>query len=390
MSNTKKSVNEKYFQTTNIRNDIFRKFEKQFKYCFLNPINIGDNLYVEQPTNEYQNEFNMLFSSCNSDVKFFIGYTGVGKTTFIKHYFSNTTLGINTYNTDAIVIPISWDGIHIDDDSFKDEINAQISNVIDNAIDFIDKPTEELILNESESIIEFIKSTRGDILESLTTEEIFKAKKIGCSLSQFKIQKCKDLHPVECSTSTLKYVIKNNNPKIKRLIFIVDDLETLSQPKLCYIVSVFFKIYSCMHNIDIKLITDILISIRPHSFRFLRKDLKHFSINAYGNYLQAEQYRLLKNKIPNVKEILITRFEEAIKHTPDPGNPITWDMAKKVFYGIINDFDDGIINMISDLCHMNIRAITDCFQMILSNRVWCQEFDEYTDYPVVQFLFLIF
>lgn len=89
----------------------------------------------------------------------------------------------------------------------------------------------------------------------------------------------------------------------------------------------------------------------------------------------------MKNKIPNIKDIFLTRFENAIKNTAKPGNPATWNMAKSVFYEIINDFDNNILNMIADSCHMNIRAITDCFQMILSNRVWCQVF--YNEFPNV-------
>lgn len=49
----KRKINDKYFQSTSLKNDIYRKFEKQFKYCFLNPININDELYVEQTTNIY-------------------------------------------------------------------------------------------------------------------------------------------------------------------------------------------------------------------------------------------------------------------------------------------------------------------------------------------------
>lgn len=73
----KKKINEKYFQSASFKNDIYRKFEKQFKYCFLNPININDELYVEHTTNEYDEIFDLFFNSPNSDIKFLIGYTGV-------------------------------------------------------------------------------------------------------------------------------------------------------------------------------------------------------------------------------------------------------------------------------------------------------------------------
>ncbi len=68
------SINEKYCQQAYFRNDIFRKFEAQFINCFVNNINIDENLYVEQPTDEYEKALNIFFGNMNSDIKFFIGY----------------------------------------------------------------------------------------------------------------------------------------------------------------------------------------------------------------------------------------------------------------------------------------------------------------------------
>lgn len=379
----KKSINEKYFQSVIYRNDIYRKFEKQFKYCFLNPININDTLYVEHATTEYKNAFEIFFNSNNSDVKFFIGYTGVGKTTFTKHYLKYKTLGIISYDSNSIVIPNSWDGKKVSVENYKKEIDEQISNVIDSLIDKLYKPYEDLIIDECDEILEYMKKIRTDTIQSLSIEEICTARNIGCKINQFKLQKIKDKKPVELSCMLLKYVMeKHNETNIKRLIFVVDDLETLSQKKLRYIIESYFKIYACMHNAISEPIVNLLINVRPHSFRFLKQNINHQYINSYGNYLQMESYRLIKNEIPNIKDIFKRRFEEAIKNTPKPGNQTTWDTAKKVFFEIIDDFDDSIIDMISDLCHMNIRAITDCFQMILSNRVWCQEFKTtYSEHP---------
>lgn len=380
----KKSINEKYYQTVSYRNDIYRKFEKQFKYCFLNPINIDDSLYVEHSTDEYKKSFDLFFGSNNSDIKFFIGYTGVGKTTYTKHYLNYKTLGIDSFDSESLVIPNSWDGLRISDGNFSKEIDNQISNVLDTILGEIYKPFEEFVIEESDKIIKYLKSIRIGINDSLTIEEIYLTQKIGCTINQLKIQKIKEKHPVEFSSVLLKYIIDNHNQKgIKKLFFVVDDLETLSQIKLRYIIESYFKIYACMHNTKSSPIIKLLINLRPHSFRFLRQDIKPQYVNSYGNYFNSESYRIIKNRIPDIRRIFKKRFEGAILQTPEPGNRTTWDAAKKVFYEIIDDFDDNLIEMIEDLCHKNIRAITDCFQLVLSNRVWCQEFKDYSDYPNV-------
>lgn len=378
------SINEKYCQQAYFRNDIFRKFEAQFINCFVNNINIDKNLYVEQPTDEYEKALNIFFGNMNSDIKFFIGYTGVGKTTFLKHYFSSKTMGFGMYGNDAVLIPASWDGKKIPDNDYARAFDNQISNLLDNLIDFLHVSHEILIISESDEILEFINNTRSDIISSLTIREIKESEKFGYTLNQAKLQKSKDMNPVAFSSSVLKYVIAKHRPDIKRLIFILDDLETLAQHKLCYLLTTYLNIYDCMHNTEVKPIVNLLVSMRPHSFRFLSNNIEHKYINGYGNFLQNESYRVVKNDIPNIKEILISRFDDVFSKAEKPGNPGTWKIAKTKFYEIIDSLDDNIIKTISEICHLNIRAIIDCLHMILSNRVWCQNFADYSEYPTVR------
>ena len=378
------SINEKYFQPTVFRNDIFRKFEKQFVSCFLNTVNIDDTLYVEQPTDVYSNDFNVFLDSLNSGIKFFVGYTGVGKTTFLKHYFNYKTMGFVKYKKDGIVIPACWDGRKIPDNNFDITIEKQICNILDNLISELYKSFEYIILDEGEELLNFIKNTRSDVITSLTIDEIIQAKNAGISIEQAKLQKSKDEDPVPFSSSVLKYVLEKHCPDIKRLVFVVDDLETLAQHKLCYLITTYLNIYDCMHNSASKPIVNLIFSLRPHSFRFLKDNIDHKYINGYGNILDNESCRIVKNEIPDVKEILIRRFKDAFNRTEKPGNPETWDIAKKTFFEIITSLDENIIKTISEICHLNIRAIIDCLQMILSNRVWCQDSNDYSDHPTVK------
>ncbi|MBE6693877.1 MAG: hypothetical protein E7589_03845 [Ruminococcaceae bacterium] len=379
------SINEKYCQPAVFRNDIYRKFELQFNSCFLNNINIENDLYVEQPTDRYKKALDVFLSGHNSDIKFLIGYTGVGKTTFLKHYFRYRTLGFVQYQEDGIVIPISWDGKKVSDDGFEKEFDNQISNVLDNLVEYLYHNYETLLLTESETILDFINATRSDIITSLTIYETVQAQQSGVSIEQAKLQKSKDRYPVAFSSSLLKYVIQTHRNDIKRLIFIIDDLETLAQDKLRYLITAYLNIYDCLHNTISKPVVNLLISLRPHSFRFLKENIDHKYINGYGNFLENEANRIVKDQIPDVKEILILRFQDVFKKTENPGNKETWRIAKETFYEIISSLDENLIKTITELCHLNIRAVIDCLQMILSNRVWCQNYSgNYTEYPNVK------
>ena len=139
-----------------------------------------------------------------------------------------------------------------------------------------------------------------------------------------------------------------------------------------------------MHNTQKAPIVNLLISLRPHSFRFLNDNIEHKYINVYGNFLQNETSRIIKNQIPDVKEILISRFNDVFSKTEKPGNPETWRLAKNAFFEIIASLDDNIIKTVTEICHLNIRATIDCLHMILSNRVWCQSYIECSEYPTVR------
>ena len=370
-----KKINEKHTQYTNyFRSDIYRKFEKQFVYIFTNPINIEDNEYVEHDTNDFKDAFDTFINNPKSDFKFFIGYTGTGKTTFIRHYFHQKTLGVKiSDDKENVIIPISWDGKTVPDEGYVTALNRQISNVLDVSTKKIYKAVEEILSKESDGLLTFIEETRSDILQTLSIPEIIDAEKSKISISQYKLMKCQEANPVEFSSSILKYAVKNTpNYKIKRLIFIVDDVETIAQEKLGHIVNTYFKIYACMHNVENGPSIKLLFSLRPHSFRFLKKTIKHQHITSYGDPFEVARYRIIKNQIPSIKKIFKCRFENAKKNTPKPGNPDTWKSAQEAFYSIINDFDNNSLDAICDICHLNIRAITDSFQMILSNRLWCQ------------------
>ena len=127
----------------------------------------------------------------------------------------------------------------------------------------------------------------------------------------------------------------------------------------------------------------MLISLRPHSFRYLRDhSISHEKIIAYGNHLESRCYHIIRNDIPNIREIFIKRFNSYADKI-EPGNQETWEIAKQNLFSLVNEIEESYIGIITDLCHMNIRAIFDCLQLILSNRIWCQESKIPTVYPSV-------
>ncbi len=372
-----------------VKNDIYRKFKQLMKP----PVVISDDEYVDETTDYYQEEFDNLFKGFESDVRFFVGYTGVGKSTFIRHYLKEyyDELKANDQEATCLKISSTWNGRIISDSNYTRAIDKHISD----SINAVMRKTFGLQATLSfprgddiEKLYEYIDETRNDVNTSPSVKEIdIKGDDIN-NLLLTALSHSETETPVEYASSKFKYFLENTQKgkEVKRILLIIDDVEMLSEKSLVYLVEKYFSLYSCLHNFkdkSRKLIINILFSLRPHSFRYLGDHgIPHEKQTIYGLNLDQDSSVILKNSIPSVCTIIKKRFETVYKNNP-PKEPKTWEDSKNAFFRILDNFDNKFIAMIADICHMNIRAIMPCLQRILSNRTWCQESKTPSEHPAV-------
>lgn len=383
----KTAINNNYHMKSVQRSDIFRKFQKPFRYLLRDSMHYDKSLYVEQSSTRYCEEFDAFTTSYSNDVRYFIGYTGCGKSTFIRHYFDLDNISPKIINDGTtLIIPSFWNGKVIDKNNYQNSINKHIAGSIRAALKEIDK-TNGLVfpyydLNEFH---DYIQLTRGDILATLSTEEYQDLGKNPDAVISRILTKTEQECQIEYNSSSLKYFIEKYSKDINRVIFIIDDVETMDADALKFLVDTYYHMYDCFQNTENRrIIVNLLISLRPHSFRYLRDcGLEHEKIIAYGNHLESICYQIIRNDIPDILEIFKKRFENTDKLV-EPGNKETWDANRKQMFDLIDDIEKCYVDIITDLCHMNIRAIFDCLQLILSNRIWCQENKSVSRYPAVK------
>lgn len=382
----KVAINNNFRMKSTQKSDIFRKFQRPFRYLLKDSMRYEKDLYVAQASTRYEEEFDALTHSYTNDVRYFIGYTGCGKSTFIRHYFSLDNISPKLIdNGNTLVIPSFWNGKKVDKLTYRDCIIRHIVSSIRSAIMTIDR-TKGLVFphNELEEFFSYIQTTRGEILSTLSPEQYSENGNDPSSIISMILSKTSEESALEYASSTLKFFIEKYSD-ISRVIFVIDDVETMDAEVLNFLVDTYYHMYSCFENVAEKeIIVNLLVSLRPHSFRYLRDiGLTHEKIIAYGNHLESRCYQIIRNDIPNIREIFIRRFEKAEKLFT-PGNPNTWKTAKSCLFALIDSFESKYIDIITDLCHMNIRVIFDCLQLILSNRVWCQESKIISDYPDIK------
>lgn len=381
----KTAINNKFHMKSVQRSDIFRKFQKPFRYLLRDSMHYEKDLYVDQSSTRYEEEFDAFTTSYSSDVRYFIGYTGCGKSTFIRHYFDLDNISPKKFRNDTLVIPSFWNGKKIGKENYEGNIIKHVIGSARSAIVEIDKAKGLAFpYNDLREFFTYIQETRGDILSTLSAEEYYQFGNDQDAIISRILSRTEQNCPIEYTSSSLKYFIEKYS-EIKRVVFIIDDVETMDAAAINFLIDTYYHIYDCFQNAkDKEIVVNLLISLRPHSFRFLRDSgFPHEKIIAYGNHLESRCYQIIRNDIPNIREIFIRRFEKAEKNYI-PGNPGTWNTAKGYLFSLIGAFENRYVDIITDLCHMNIRAIFDCIQLILSNRIWCQESKIPTEYPDVK------
>lgn len=374
-----KRINEKYSLGTPLqpKNDIYRKFKFQFQYLLQNPPRTGENDYVEQSSPKYEEYFNDFVANAANDVCFFVGFTGTGKSTFIRHYFNIPNAAPVLYGDDSVVVSSTWNGRTLPETGYEEEIKNHVSNALLSTLRILNEDAYRFFqLDDAQELEDYIQSTRTDILwtPDIATQREFRNDEM--SLCQKVLDETRKAHPVEYASSCLKFYLKKYAQQRNQVILIVDDLETLSARKLSFLVEQYFSVYSCFHNIPNNqnpIRVKLLFSLRPHSLRFLRnQDIKRNMYNAYGVYLESNRHFLVRTDIPDVTEMITVRFNKA-SAAEKPGNINTWIAARDALFNLIKRFDGEYLGIVTDLCHMNIRAIYESLLIILSNRTWCQD-----------------
>lgn len=365
-------INENYTFESRLENDIYRKFQDQFD-VLLNPPFDDEKMYVEYKDEEFDRKVQAFKDSRLNEIKFLSGDAGVGKTTYLKHLFKYKTIEMQ-FKKKNLIIPLGWDGLTISDNNYTNDIERIIKSTICNAItkvygiDYMD-----ILLNECNSLIEFILSTHHDLLYPLDIQEGLKYPD-AVERKQQQLSRTASANPIPFYTTLLKYVISKQKASINRIIIIIDDVETLSERKISKIVELFFHVFDCLCNMPKKVVIKLLVSLRPNSIKFLNDNLPHQTNSTYGIFTKGSDV-IEKNIIPDMKNIFKRRFEYAESVTAIPGNKDTWLEAKASLMVIVDSIEDNLVKMICELCHNDIRAVTSLFKLILSNRIWCQKFN---------------
>ncbi len=366
-------------------NDIYRKFKYQFDNLFIGePMPTNDKTFEElYVTDEnFENSLNSFLNSIRNSMKFCVGYTGIGKTTSIRHCLnlgvSNvsrlTTQSQRTPNKCIVVFPTFFDGARKKEPESLD-IEGRIAAVC-TTLEEAHPELRDVVRTEEgrRSFYVFIRKHTPRILEmkndlslmNLSYDDEIKA----------KLKYAEKEHPFEYAANKLKYFIKCKYSTYDRLVILLDDVETLPEKQQDLVIEAYLHLFECMNNTDFpddsEYRINLLISIRPHTLRLYQKCEFNATLRRLEAFSIVTNTVLKKNAI-DLSVLFKKRFDYYTKSSnKEIGNKDSWDDCYRELEYLNDAFEGKYKDMILNLCFMNIREALATYSRIFANRFWVQ------------------
>ena len=370
-----KKINMRIKRNKNIgENDIYRKFSEQFDKLF-NADEIAKNddefeeIYV--PDYEFENQIRDFLNIDMNMVKYCVGYTGIGKTTSIRHIFhlgvSNKPKILTSEKT--IVFPTFLDGYQVSNIKHFD-LSTRVAAV---CTEMREKHSElDRILKTKEGkreFYDFVRRHTGFALENVNPVKLMDADKD--QEIQLKLEAAYQYSPLEYQANLLKFYIKKKYDCYEKLVILLDDIESLPEDYQVKTIAEYMKLHKCMQNTDYpdngKYSIYLMISVRPHTFRIINKVRK---IETFA----TNELPILKEKSVDISLLFKRRFDYYTKNVNKPvGNMDTWQKCYDVLCGMNSLFEGKYKEMICNLCFMNVREALASYSKIFANRFWIQK-----------------
>lgn len=311
--------------------DIYRKFSVEFESLF-SPDDISktdkefDDVYVHDI--DFENSMNSFLNSKISMARFCVGYTGIGKTTSIRY-----CLGLKTkktpflnLNNKMVVFPTFLDGYRLEEMK-KFDISKRVASVCRKfEIEYPDLREYMKTKEGKEEFYNFILDHNDFALENI--DHIDAMDFTDEELVEKSLRNAYEKDEFIYHANRLKFYIKKKKEYFNRLVILLDDIETLPQEWQREIIKKYLKLFDCMKNTDYDLEfpyhVNLLISMRPHTHRFLYGDR---DIEAYPLYNP-----ILKSVSVDLSDLFEKRFKFYSNKYRDKntiGNISSWDYCYK-------------------------------------------------------------
>ncbi len=370
----------------NGENDIYRKFKFQFDNL-LNadtyPTNDKEFVDLYVVDEEFEKSLSGFLNSIRNATRFCVGYTGIGKTTSIRHCLELGVSNVTRLKTKSrrfnnkyiIIFPTFFDGTREQAEWKSSDLVGRVAAVC-TSLEDAHPDLHQIMRNpkDRELFYKFIQNHTPRILE--TENDIALSQLSHEDEIKEKLQYAQNNYPFEYIANKLKYYIKCEYSIYDRLVIILDDVETLPEKQQDKVIRDYLHLYECMNNTDFpndsEYRINLLISMRPHTLRMYQKN----GFNA--TYRRLEAFPIATNTVLKKSAVeLNVLFEKRFNYytslsTKEIGNKESWEDCYNELMRLNDAFDGKYKKMILNLCFMNVREALSVYSKIFANRFWIQ------------------
>ena len=316
--------------------------------------------YLQENQNEEltDSEFNQKLEG-ESKVLFFVGYRNTGKTSYLKRYFNieNNSPYIQSENMQMVIPVLNTDVI---EGTSSDKMVSDCLRGVCEKL-FLKYSEAKNFYNEIEKFYQFIVDMHAAMIPELSFED-------ECRLTEFerkkeRIARMRAQKKLSYYAMRLKFLIMNYCSDINKIIFVIDNLNNISQDynEIKKVVNEYLDVFEHLKSGNgLKLNIYIVISVRPVAFRQLKSDDR---INAYicQKNVLTKEYKIdtarLFAKIGELAEGNVTVDSDTISYENN-------------LYQLGVKFKYKYSNMIEQLCFYDFDLMIKAYEKILYNETW--------------------
>ena len=334
------------------KNDLYNKFCNIFTMITSKEFDLLGRYHFEayvpvSPVIEEDIQFKI--DSISDEIVPIIGSTGIGKTYLLLHTLEKK------YQVNHVTMN---NPMLVSQDGFRDVIYY---SSFEYEATYNHLSTAEIILSKTEALRCFINNVNGG--DAISDEEINRI----ISKERLEILTYEGL-PSRIAISKMKLLHALKHCKIRNIVFICDDLESLDEIKQHEICRDFLSLFEELKNIEGRgFYSKLILCLRTTTYaNVYKKD--------YYNTHRASQALELQ-EVPSLSDVFSKRFE-LIKDNEtlynQAGNHESWLKAEEILIKLAIQIDVMHRNILTMLNNHNIGNALNDFDRILTNRMWTQ------------------
>lgn len=164
----------------------------------------------------------------------------------------------------------------------------------------------------------------------------------------------------------LVLLLDSTNVPIKNIVFVFDDLESLTEDQQFLLMQNFLIFYENLKSKSGKYCSKFFFCLRNNTYHNIYKQ-------DFYNTHRANKAEFV-SLVPSLSEIFEKRFDVILKSNKvkEAKNKKTWEAAKEILLSISKRVDNSYAQLLLKLNNNNISKALEDFLNIISNRRWTQ------------------